>query len=100
MSVFIYIKFAFHQQLDSRLCCNTRCGNRKGYRKVCKKIQITNQSTILTETLTIQLSVVQDGSGSSSNFVAKILVMGTALFLCHTQFYFTVTSDYCHFIQC
>jgi len=58
---------------------------------VCKKIQITNQSTILTETLTIQLSVVQDGSGSSSNFVAKILVMATALFLCHTQFYFTVT---------
>jgi hypothetical protein len=55
---------------------------------VCKKIQITNQSTILTETLTIQLSVVQDGSGSSSNFVAKILGMATALFLCHMQFYF------------
>jgi len=54
---------------------------------VCKKIQISNQSTILTETLTIKLSIVQDGSGSS-NFMAKILGMATALFLCHTQFYF------------
>jgi len=55
---------------------------------VCKKIQISNQSTILTETLTIKLSIVQDGSGSSSSFMAKILGMATALFLCHTQFYF------------
>jgi len=49
---------------------------------------MTNQSTILTKTLTIQLSIVQDGSGSSSNFVAKILGRATELFLCHTQFYF------------
>jgi len=55
---------------------------------VCKKIQITNQSTILTETLTIQFLILQDGSGSSSNFMAKILGMATALFLCHTQFHF------------
>jgi len=42
MSVFIYIKIAFHQQLDSGLWCNTRCGSCTGYRMVCKKIQITN----------------------------------------------------------
>jgi len=83
MSVFIYIKFYFHQQLDSCLWCNTRCGSCTGYRMV-RKTQITNQSTILTEDLTIQLSIVQDGSGSSSNLMAKILGMATALFLCHT----------------
>lgn len=42
----------------------------------------------LTGTLTIQFSIVQDGSGSSSKFMAKILGTATALFLCHTQFYF------------
>lgn len=88
MNVFIYIKFAFHQQLDSGLWCNTRCGSCTGYRMVCKKIQIADQSTMLTVILTIQLPILKDGSGSSSNFLAKILGTATRLFLCHTQFYF------------
>jgi len=37
----------------------------------------------MTETLTIQLSILQDGRGSSSNFMAKILGMATALFVPH-----------------
>jgi hypothetical protein len=88
INVFIYIKFASHQKLDSGLWCNTRCGSCTGYRMVCTKIQIANQNTMLTVILSIQLPIVKDGSGSSSNFLAKILGTATALFLCRTQFYF------------